>query len=63
LHEQPETRERLYRSLRPRRGAREHIPVGRGEVLQEPIEQAHGVRDRVHGDPSGGLIRFSQTKA
>ena len=41
----------------------EHVRAGGGEVLQEPIDQAYGVRDCAFRDPSGNLIRFSQAKA
>jgi len=41
----------------------EHIRSGGGEVLQEPIDQPYGVRDCAFRDPSGNLIRFSQSKA
>ena len=41
----------------------EHIRAGGGEVLQEPIDQPYGVRDCAFRDPSGNLIRFSQSKA
>jgi predicted enzyme related to lactoylglutathione lyase len=41
----------------------EHIRAGGGEVLQEPMDQPYGVRDCAFRDPSGNLIRFSQSKA
>jgi uncharacterized glyoxalase superfamily protein PhnB len=41
----------------------EHIRGGGGEVLQEPMDQAYGVRDCAFRDPSGNMIRFSQRKA
>ena len=41
----------------------EHIRDGGGEVLQEPIDQPYGVRDCAFRDPSGNLIRFSQSEA
>jgi predicted enzyme related to lactoylglutathione lyase len=41
----------------------EHIRAGGGEVLQEPIDQPYGVRDCAFRDPSGNLIRFSQSKS
>ena len=41
----------------------EHIRAGGGEVLQEPMDQAYGVRDCAFRDPSGNMIRFSQPKA
>ena len=40
----------------------EHIRDGGGEVLQEPIDQPYGVRDCAFRDPSGNLIRFSQSE-
>ena len=41
----------------------EHIRAGGGEVLQEPIDQAYGVRDCAFRDPSGNQIRISQRKS
>jgi predicted enzyme related to lactoylglutathione lyase len=32
------------------------------EVLQEPMDQAYGVRDCAFRDPSGNLVRFSQKR-
>jgi predicted enzyme related to lactoylglutathione lyase len=40
----------------------EHIRAGGGEVLQEPMDQPYGVRDCAFRDPSGNLIRFSQSE-
>ena len=40
----------------------EHIRKGGGEVLQEPMDQAYGVRDCAFRDPSGNLIRFNERK-
>src|ERR1700674_1864122 len=40
----------------------EHIRTGGGEVLQEPLAQPYGVRDCAFRDPSGNLIRFSQSE-
>jgi predicted enzyme related to lactoylglutathione lyase len=40
----------------------ERIRAGGGEVLQEPIDQAYGVRDCAFRDPSGNLLRFSQPR-
>jgi hypothetical protein len=31
-------------------------------VLQEPMDQAYGVRDCAFRDPSGNMIRFQQPK-
>ena len=39
----------------------EHIRAGGAEVLQEPMDQPYGVRDCAFRDPSGNLIRFSQS--
>lgn len=44
-------------------GTFEHIRAGGGEVLQEPMDQAYGVRDCAFRDPSGNMIRFQQPKA
>ena len=41
----------------------EHVRAGGGEVLQEPMDQAYGVRDCAFRDPSGNMIRFQQPKA
>ena len=38
----------------------ERISAAGAEVLQEPIDQAYGVRDCAFCDPSGNHIRFSQ---
>src|ERR1700737_2396591 len=40
----------------------EHIRVGGGEGLQEPVDQPYGVRDCAFRAPSGNLIRFSQSE-
>jgi predicted enzyme related to lactoylglutathione lyase len=32
------------------------------EVLQEPMDQGFGVRDCVFRDPSGNVVRFTQTR-
>ena len=34
-----------------------------GEVLQEPVDQPYGVRDCAFRDPSGNMLRFSQSKS
>ena len=44
-------------------GTFEHIRAGGGDVLQEPMDQAYGVRDCAFRDPSGNMIRFQQPKA
>jgi catechol 2,3-dioxygenase-like lactoylglutathione lyase family enzyme len=41
----------------------EHIRAGGGDVLQEPMDQAYGVRDCAFRDPSGNMIRFTQPTA
>ena len=38
----------------------EEIRASGAEVLQEPIDQAYGVRDCAFRDPSGNMVRFSQ---
>ncbi|TWP51575.1 VOC family protein [Lentzea tibetensis] len=38
----------------------EDIRSSGAEVLQEPIDQAYGMRDCAFRDPSGNMIRFSQ---
>jgi predicted enzyme related to lactoylglutathione lyase len=40
----------------------EHIRRSGAEVLQEPMDQAYGVRDCAFRDPSGNMIRFSQKR-
>ena len=40
----------------------ERIRAAGGEVLQEPIDQPYGVRDCAFRDPSGNLLRFTQSK-
>jgi len=41
-------------------GTFERVSAAGAEVLQEPIDQAYGVRDCAFRDPSGNHIRFSQ---
>jgi predicted enzyme related to lactoylglutathione lyase len=41
----------------------ERIRAGGAEVLQEPMDQAYGVRDCAFRDPSGNLIRFNQPRS
>ncbi|HEU4426277.1 MAG TPA: VOC family protein [Pilimelia sp.] len=41
----------------------EEIRAAGAEVLQEPIDQAYGVRDCAFRDPSGNMIRFSEPRA
>jgi predicted enzyme related to lactoylglutathione lyase len=38
----------------------EHIQASGAEVVQEPLDQAYGVRDCAFRDPSGNLLRFTQ---
>jgi len=38
----------------------EQVVASGAEVLQEPIDQAYGVRDCAFRDPSGNNVRFSQ---
>ena len=40
----------------------EHVRAAGAEVLQEPMDQAYGVRDCAFRDPSGNMIRFSQKR-
>jgi catechol 2,3-dioxygenase-like lactoylglutathione lyase family enzyme len=40
----------------------EHLRAGGAEVLQEPMDQAYGVRDCAFRDPSGNMVRFSQKR-
>ncbi|HZM81540.1 MAG TPA: VOC family protein [Candidatus Limnocylindrales bacterium] len=40
----------------------EHIRASGAEVLQEPIDQAYGVRDCAFRDPAGNMIRFNQIR-
>ncbi|MFF7364771.1 VOC family protein [Streptomyces sp. NPDC008125] len=40
----------------------ERIRAAGGEVLQEPLDQPYGVRDCAFRDPSGNMLRFTQSK-
>lgn len=40
----------------------EQIRAAGGEVLQEPVDQPYGVRDCAFRDPSGNMLRFSQSR-
>ncbi|MGP3923297.1 VOC family protein [Streptomyces sp. 8N616] len=40
----------------------EHLRAAGAEVIQEPIDQPYGVRDCAFRDPSGNLLRFSQSR-
>jgi catechol 2,3-dioxygenase-like lactoylglutathione lyase family enzyme len=39
------------------------IQASGAEVVQEPIDQPYGVRDCAFRDPSGNMLRFSQSPA
>ena len=39
----------------------EHIREAGGDVVWEPIDQPYGVRDCAFRDPTGNLLRFSQS--
>jgi predicted enzyme related to lactoylglutathione lyase len=41
----------------------ERVRDAGGEVLQEPIDQPYGVRDCAFRDPSGNMLRFTQSLA
>jgi predicted enzyme related to lactoylglutathione lyase len=38
----------------------ERIRASGAEVIQEPMDQAYGVRDCAFRDPSGNMLRFNQ---
>ena len=40
----------------------ERLRAGGADVLQEPMDQAYGVRDCAFRDPSGNLIRINQPR-
>ena len=40
----------------------ERLQAGGAEVLQEPMDQAYGMRDCAFRDPSGNHIRFNQPR-
>jgi catechol 2,3-dioxygenase-like lactoylglutathione lyase family enzyme len=40
----------------------ERIRASGAEVLQEPVDQAYGVRDCAFRDPAGNMIRFNQPR-
>jgi predicted enzyme related to lactoylglutathione lyase len=40
----------------------ERILAAGAEVMQEPMDQPHGVRDCAFRDPSGNLLRFNQPR-
>lgn len=41
----------------------EAIRASGAEVLQEPMDQAYGVRDCAFRDPAGNMLRFNQPRA
>lgn len=41
-------------------GTFEKLRAGGAEILQEPMDQAYGVRDCAFRDPSGNMLRFNQ---
>jgi len=41
----------------------EKVRASGAEVLQEPIDQPYGVRDCAFRDPSGNMVRISQSAA
>ena len=40
----------------------DHVCRAGAEVLQEPMDQGHGIRDCAFRDPSGNMVRFSQKR-
>ena len=43
-------------------GIFDRVEATGAEVVQEPMDQAYGVRDCAFRDPAGNLIRISQTR-
>jgi predicted enzyme related to lactoylglutathione lyase len=43
-------------------GTFERVQATGAEVIQEPMDQAYGVRDCAFRDPAGNHIRISQTR-
>ena len=41
----------------------EKVRASGAEVMQEPMDQPHGVRDCAFRDPAGNMVRFSQDKS
>jgi hypothetical protein len=41
----------------------ERLEAAGAEVIQEPIDQSDGVRDRAFLDPFGNVLRFAQPRA
>ena len=44
-------------------GVFETIRASGAEVMQEPMDQAYGVRDCAFRDPAGNMVRFQQGKS
>jgi uncharacterized glyoxalase superfamily protein PhnB len=44
-------------------GLFERIRASGAEVMQEPMDQAYGVRDCAFRDPAGNMMRFQQAKS
>ncbi|WP_031042020.1 VOC family protein [Streptomyces sp. NRRL F-5650] len=40
----------------------EHLRASGAEVLQEPLDQPHGVRDCAFRDPAGNILRFGRPR-
>lgn len=40
----------------------ERVRAAGDEVLQEPVDQPYGVRDCAFRDPSGNMLRFTQSR-
>jgi uncharacterized glyoxalase superfamily protein PhnB len=43
-------------------GTFERLQAAGAEVMQEPMDQAYGVRDCAFRDPSGNMLRFNQAR-
>jgi predicted enzyme related to lactoylglutathione lyase len=41
-------------------GTFERVQAGDAEVVQEPTDQPHGIRDCAFRDPAGNLIRIHE---
>ncbi|BDI24137.1 VOC family protein [Herbiconiux sp. L3-i23] len=41
----------------------EQVRAAGGEVLQEPVDQPYGMRDCAFRDPSGNMLRITQSRA
>jgi predicted enzyme related to lactoylglutathione lyase len=44
-------------------GMFEKVRASGAEVMQEPMDQPHGVRDCAFRDPAGNMVRFNQPKS